>query len=464
MLRRTGLAAAGLVTTSEPTSDGEATMPCQYDTVPSLRRSALSAALAVCFGASVPLAADATNPADLAASRQNVGSITIGSAVQGAAGAAWRSQSVRRGSQPTTVHTVNTCADDDSPGSLRAIVESMNTASDDTIDLMHLPMGCSTITLDTTTHAPGHITIAQSYLHIRGPGSQLLTIEASGQSSIFRHAGYGTLDIDGVTIANGKYVSANQPFGGCIYSKGSVTLTHSRVESCVVNGTADVTAAAGGGIFAKHDVKLDRTSVMNNHANGVGTGSSAYGGGIYAIGAFDATYSTISDNAASADMDSSGGGVVARGDMISISSSTISSNRAEYTGGLYFTSSLGTAQITNSTISGNEGTHSSGGLFTNGVLKLSNSTVAFNRDQAATAGIGVAGPSVLIESSIIAGNGSASGPADLWGSAATTLQSASSNNLIVATTGISPPADTIDDCPRLDLLADNGQGMATHAL
>ena len=204
------------------------------------RRSALSVSLAVGLGFALSSSADA------------------------------HADAIANGPHPMTPHTVTTCADDDSPGSLRAIIASPNTGDGDTIDLTQL--ACSTITLDNATHVPSHITVNQPSLHLLGPGSGALTIDGNLHSSVLRHVGYGTLEIEGVTIANGKYISANQPFGGCIYSKGSVTLTNAHVENCVATGTA-ATDAMGGGVFSTHDLKLERSEISHSAVHGDGTGT-----------------------------------------------------------------------------------------------------------------------------------------------------------------------------------------------
>ncbi|MGH8172251.1 MAG: choice-of-anchor Q domain-containing protein [Rhodanobacteraceae bacterium] len=353
---------------------------------------------------------------------------------------------------------MSTCADDDSLGSLRAIIASPNTGDGDTIDLTQLPMGCSTITLDDATHVPSHITINQSSLYILGPDSHQLTIDGQGSSSVLRHLGSGTLGIKGVTIAHGKYLSATQPYGGCIYSKGSISLDSARVAYCTAT-TSGAVDARGGGVYAKNDLTLYRSSISVSTAYNTDT-AIAYGngGGAFVGGNLQATYATISDNQASG----IGGGAYLAGSSISISSSTISANQARDIAGLYLSNGMGTAaDITNSTISGNEATNNIGGLYVTGDLKLSNSTVAFNRDHYVNgSGLFAGGSSLQLESSIIAGNVGANGPADLYAPATTMVSG--SHNLIVA--GVSIPANTIRDCPQLDLLADNGGPTLTHAI
>jgi hypothetical protein len=354
---------------------------------------------------------------------------------------------------------VDTCADDDSPGSLRTIIEdTVNTGDGDTIDLMHLPMACSKITLDGTAHSPSYITVAQPNLHLLGPGSWNLTLDGHSYYGVLRHVGFGTLTIEGMTIAHGKYVSDNAPFGGCVYSKGSIDLELSVIDHCTAFGTSSV-GAAGGGVYAKKDLTMSRSSI---NASGAYNQDSidANGGGAFVGGNFNATYASISNNYASG----GGGGAHVKGALSSIASSTISSNLAKNAGGLYFRDAMGTADIVNSTISGNEATSLVGALVAAGNLNLANSTVAFNHDRhyANFAAVSVFGGSLVLNSSIIADNSEAIAPADLWVSSTTTFIGA--HNLIVAPVGVQVPVFTIMECPHLDPLASNGGPTLTHAI
>jgi hypothetical protein len=238
-------------------------------------------------------------------------------------------------------------------------------------------------------------------------------------------------------------------------------LSNAHVENCAATGT-DVVDAKGGGVFAYHDLKLDRATISNSAVHGDGTGTHSYGGGAFAGGGLDATYSTISHNAASADLVGLGGGLAAFGVTISISSSTIDSNQADAVGGIYLPNGAGTSEIANSTISGNKASRFHvGALYAYGNLKIANSTIAFNRDalSPSSAGVYAGGASLTLESSILSGNSGPDGEADLDVDPATTLTG--SNNLVVAATGVSmPPAN----CPQLDLLADNGGATLTHAI
>lgn len=401
------------------------------------RRSPLSASLAVAVGVSLSLAAWA-EPSSKNAS--GVGA--------------------KRSLQPSTPHVVNTCADDDSPGSLRAIVASMNTADGDTIDLTQLPMGCSTITLDDATHNPSSIMISQPNLHLMGPGTGL-SIRGGSYSydGILHHTGNGTLEIEGLIITNSMNVSDSQPFGGCIYSNGSVSLKNSRVTQCTALGTSAV-SAVGGAVYAHHDLTLDRSSITHSSAYNA-FGSGGVGGGAFVGGNLKTSYATIGNNYAF----TVGGGAVAYGDANTLSSSTISSNWAQNDGGLYFGNSMGKATIVNSTISSNETTTNVGALYAYGALELINSTVAFNHSNGVTSefsGVNVAGASLLIESSVVAGNGGAQGPGDLW--VAPTTMVTGSHNLFIAASGLPALPSTVSACPKLGPLADNGGATLTHAI
>jgi hypothetical protein len=160
-----------------------------------------------------------------------------------------------------------------------------------------------------------------------------------------------------------------------------------------------------------------------------------------------------------------GGGVVTNGNAVAILGSTIAKNTAERMGGLFF--DYGSpALVQNSTISGNIGTFGFGGVVSWVPLTLSNSTIAFN---AAPMGTGLEGAGLYsiapltLQSSIIADNVGYAGPSDLAGSAAGAITASSSSNLVTSSTLQLPPL-TIQSCPQLQPLANNGGPTLTHAL
>ncbi len=91
--------------------------------------------------------------------------------------------------------------------------------------------------------------------------------------------------------------------------------------------------------------------------------------------------STVSDNTVTA---SSGGGIFNSG-TLTLSNSTVSGNTSNGDGGGIFNS--GTLTLSNSTVSGNTAQYNGGGIFNSGTLTLSNSTVSDNKSSRSGGGI-----------------------------------------------------------------------------
>lgn len=374
---------------------------------------------------------------------------------------------------------------DSGPGSLR---ESVLGASDpDTIDLTQLQC---TISLTT-----GALVVGQNSLTIHGSGSDKLTIDGSQNKSgdnIFLHTGSGALQIDHVAIRHGSfYLNDGTKYigGGCIGSKGSVTLSYATVSNCKMTTGAmaqarggavfaqnDIDVAhsiisdngvysgasfgAGGGLFAHGNITIDHSTIANNTAPPIsgGTAPNLLGGGALAVGTMSVEYSTISGNAAG-----TGAAIRCAGSSLYVRGSTISGNHG-YSGGAIFTSQAVATSILNSTISGNTAVSpgpsfpSTPALTLHGPATISNSTIAFNVGQGARAAVSVySGYALKMYSTIVADNF----PADVYLDATSTLGGA--YNLIV--TSFAPlTASSISTCPKLEPLASNGGPTQTHAL
>ena len=128
-------------------------------------------------------------------------------------------------------------------------------------------------------------------------------------------------------------------------------------------------APFGGGIFNGENLSLSNSTISSNDAS--------EGGGIfnsedqYTNGTATVTKSTISDNIAI-----KGGGIFNEG-TLTVSNSTISGNEgSSYGGGI--DNQSGTATVINSTISGNEGFIHGGGIDNDNTLNVINSTISGN--------------------------------------------------------------------------------------
>jgi len=367
----------------------------------------------------------------------------------GAAGATtWSAESL------ATTRYVQNCLDSGA-GSLRDTVAA--SGNGDIVSLgANLP--CSTITLSS-----GAIKITQPTLYLTGPGANVLSISAGGDFGVLRHYGAGKLAIEGLTISEGKYVSATAPRGGCVYSTSNVTLVDSTVANCAVEGT-DNAEARGGGVYAHGTIGMRNSTITGNVA--LGTAAGSRGGGVFLEGTLVAIDSVFSDNEAAVGPVAAGfsqGGALWVTGTTYLRGSLVSGNRAEVaaaigTQPLVAASALG---IVNSTISENVAAFKFAGIYTKVPLTLSNSTVAFNVAPAGGAVYSVSRP-LKLESSIIADNVIGGLQGDLDGALNPPLSGY--NNLITSST-IGFPPGTITSCPKLGPLASNGVGaMKTHAL
>ncbi len=363
---------------------------------------------------------------------------------------------------PTATLFVTNC-NDDGPDSLRAAVAGANANDGSTIEFDLNQMQCSTISLTT-----GQIDITANNLTFAGPGADLLTIDggygAGYYNRIFKHSGTGTLRINGLLLTDAKYVAdANQnPKGGCIYSAGTVALLDSTVIGCRLTATTGL--AAGGGIFAS-GLTMDGSTVSKSLA--ASSGGAAAGGGVFVGSAgLTATYSTIENNTAhsySPAFAGSGGGIAVHG-YLGLQFSTIAENHAETAGGV-FAFGLGAAgMIVESTFSGNTAL-TSGGMEIQGLARMYNDTVAFNRATVVGATAGAHAESLAANGSIFAYNvtddGNAAVESDVQSDDGVIT---GAKNLIMAANATMPPADTSHECPRLAPLLDNGGPTRTHAL
>jgi predicted outer membrane repeat protein len=395
----------------------------------------------------------------------------VADAIGGAGGnertpAAWRAAAhAHRFSAPSSlpaatpgpdvpVLQVANCNDDGSPGTLRSVVTGAPSGA--IVDLSQL--ACSTISL-----ANGAIAVAADSLHLVGPASGQLTLNANqSYRRILDHTGTGTLSVKNLRIAYGWAGIGSAAYGGCIRSAGSVELDHVAVIGCkAVSNTAP---AKGGGIYTAGDLTLRHSTVSGNDTN---PGTDGFGGGAFAGGSLGVYYSTISDNY-SLNLSTGGGyggGLFATGN-VNIVGSTIARNHAVNVGGISIAGFAAAADIINSTISGNLASNYIGGVYSNTPLHVSNSTLAFNSaaHQSSTfvtaAGLQVYATSVDLQSSIVSNNMVASFAFDL-GEQNGAISGA--HNLIRTSSDLMP-VGTITDDPQLLTLQDNGGETATLAL
>ena len=323
---------------------------------------------------------------------------------------------------------------------------------DDVIEFHDSLIG-GTILLDA---ALGELAI-HSHVEVLGPGADRLTVDAGGNSRVFRVGSEASAVIAGLTITGGWAEDANggaDAAGGGICNFGVLTL-----EGVLLTGSY---AGGGGGVCNFAAATLAGVTVSGNSAR--------EGGGIanYEPGVMTVTASTIAGNLGGggirneADLtltgvtvaDNAGGGITNEGPL-AIADSTISGNTTDGAGGGIQNYQF-PLTLTNSTISGNSSQYHGGGLYVNGgAARLVNVTVADNRALEDGGGIfryDHHGAVVTLHNTIVAGNvrGAQGERSEVVGA----LDDASSHNLIGSAGG---PAG-------LGPLADNGGPTLTHAL
>jgi len=257
--------------------------------------------------------------------------------------------------------TVDTLLDvvDDGDGltSLREAIATVNTTSEDEIDFsvtgkINLLSGELEIT-DTLT--------------ITGPGRDLLTIDAGGQSRAMNvPLNAGDLTLAGITLTGGRitghnlHAADNTYSGGGIrfLSNGTLTITDSTISGNATEGDY----ARGGAVYTRFgQVALNHSTLSGNSTKGL----RASGGGLFVDSSTVAiTGSTVSGNWTEGDY-ANGGGIytdsTGSGD-VTITNSQVNNNRTEGSqavGGAIGTL-FGDVTVTLSEVNGNVG----GGIHT----------------------------------------------------------------------------------------------------
>ncbi|CAN1211352.1 Filamentous haemagglutinin FhaB/tRNA nuclease CdiA-like TPS domain-containing protein [Tumidithrix helvetica PCC 7403] len=280
-------------------------------------------------------------------------------------------------------------------------------------------------------------------LSIQGTGAGNLTISGNNASRVFNISGAIAVNIDGMTVANGR-VSSTQGAGILVNTGATLNLTNSVIANNTIvtansgsdgaglanNGTATLTnvtlrnntaADDGGGIKNAGLLTISNSTISNNTA--IGTSGTSGGGGIINVtsGTLNLNNTIVSGNNArvggglrndgtvtidgvtfSGNTASSFGGAIARtnNSTLAIANSILSGNTAQ-TGGGFF--GIGAVTLTNSTISGNFASNNGGGIANVGAVTLTNSTVSGNSASNNGGGITNIG-AITLTNSTVSGN------------------------------------------------------------
>lgn len=305
---------------------------------------------------------------------------------------------------------------------LRAAIMQANRASGFGVVTIHVPAGVYKLVRPRTAtggeldgdldlNAP---VIGNPQIHILGSGRDTTIIDADQIDRVLSVAAQRRAIIKDLTLRNGLAVGA----GGALLNAGDLTLDRVDVRDSRATGN-------GGGIYnatpATGNLSMTVVRVMSNRAEyggGIasdgaitidksqisGSVATASGGGLYAIGRWAVIRnSLLSDNAANGGgalvvgtttylehstvrgnvASGNGGGVVVSSHALYTRNTAILFNAAKFGGGILVHSALtlpgwvpASADISNSTIVGNDASQDGGGIHVSGPVNLYNTTIA----------------------------------------------------------------------------------------
>jgi hypothetical protein len=338
----------------------------------------------------------------------------------------------------------------------------------------------------------GQLPTIDEPLYLDGPGAATLTVDANHGSRILFIDNATAVTVDGLTLTGGSANSITER-GAAIYAANTALV----VSGSVVSGSTVTNGVGGGGIWADHgSLSIQSSTISGNSA----TGTDSEGGGILAayLASLSIAGSEISGNTVSGNGVAGGGFNVYQSGTATIANSTIAGNGAGGITGAFegagLLSDLTSVMISDSTISGNQaaggfagltiqaspvtiedstftqndvtGAYSSGGALNvssaSDPFTLRSSTIVGNAGGYSDGGVYWGGPApAVIQNTIVAGNSATNSP-DLDGpfDAAFDLFGSTSGATVNTTvTG----SNIVGQSPQLGALADNGGGTLTMA-
>jgi hypothetical protein len=325
-----------------------------------------------------------------------------------------------------TITVTNT--NDSGPGSLRQALADANNG--DTIDFA---------VTGTIGLISGQLLVDKS-VTISGPGADSLAVNGNAVNRVFYIGAANTVDISGLTIANGNVALTLENGGGIYNDHAILTLDGCRVTQNLAGFGAGI---FNDGVLGAATLNLHNSTVSGNVATFSGSGihNAGFGEGAAIL---DVANSTISGNTAPGD----GGGIYNDGQTgnatLHITNSTLSGNSVNgLGGGIYndgFAEGTVLLNISNSTLSANLATQGGGGVYNQGTFGSATLSLANTILNA-----GALGQNIVNDSGTVTSLGY-------------NLSSDDGGGFLTG------PGDQINTNPLLGPLQDNGGPTFTHEL
>ncbi|WP_193200641.1 beta strand repeat-containing protein [Nostoc sp. MG11] len=281
-----------------------------------------------------------------------------------------------------------TNTNDSGSGSLRQAILSANALTGK--DLINFDGVFADKNADTITLNGNSLSITDD-LSIQGTGASLLTVSGNNTSRVFEISSSISVDLVGLTVADGYYFFTNTGDGedsliggGGIVNAGTLTVGNSIISDNSVQ-------YQGAGIYNSGTLMVNNSTITNNTS-----GEYAGGGGIFNTGILTVSHSIINGNNGGHDRYGNGSGGIYNSGNATVINSTISNNSARFGGGIY---NSGALAINNTTISSNSSEVASG-IYNLAILTLNNSTISDNQSDGASGGIYNGGTLTVINSTI----------------------------------------------------------------
>jgi hypothetical protein len=303
-------------------------------------------------------------------------------------------------------------------------------------------LNVGTLTLNDVTVGPGNAATGGAGINNAAAATKLTIANSTVASNVADNHGGGIMNHSVLILKDDSSVRENIATtgeGGGIHSTGATT-----VDGCTVGGENQA-GNNGGGIWNTGTLTVANDSLVGDNT------AAASGGGIFNTGLADVADSTLSGNTATGGQ---GGGISngAGGAQLALRRSTVGPNNRATTGGGGGIYNAGTADLTNSTVSGNAApVGQGGGIANDNGGTLLNATIFGNQDGGLADAVG----GIHLRNTIVGGNPDG----DCFGVPASlgyNLDGDGSCNL-------TQPGDRSGADPRLGPLADNGGPTLTHA-
>lgn len=222
----------------------------------------------------------------------------------------------------------------------------------------------------------GQLEITDS-VNIVGPGAANLTISGEHLSRVFKVNVGKTVQISGLTIANGGEINKVDQGGGILNAGGNLTVTNVTFKDNHVTLDGGAIANSGGTLTVKDSTFINNIASTAIGFQGGTTATNGRGGGIFSSGTVTVTNSTFTNNRAGVE----GGGIMNSFGTMTVTGSTFTGNKAQDGGGILNKNNQSFLTVDNSTFTSNQVDRNGGGIanLARGTLTLTDSTMQQNK-------------------------------------------------------------------------------------